>query len=272
MNARTKIQVESIEQAQRTLEALLDYRPEQLTKAQAIHILLEQIRVAQSKGYSLAAIAKLLTERGIAVSTGALRAYVSEANADAGGKKQKPKSKRSMAAPGASALGAPAVIPAASTSSRAKSRTARSPRPAPLKSVRFFCSRSIAGRGQGSSSPLSGRTWTCTTSSWCSGDRPRTGSSAPPRAAENARFRSPRRSTLRFAASGTHADRVSSATRTVRLCRSGSCTSDSGAHAVAPGYDASDGTTAVTRLHRSSSSLARRFVRFRNGSATPRSP
>jgi hypothetical protein len=97
MNSKLKIRLEAIEQAHRALDALPEHRPEELTKTEAIHRLIVPIRATQSKGYSLAAIGKVLSDCGIPITTGALRAYVSDAKADAG-KKKKPKAKRSASA------------------------------------------------------------------------------------------------------------------------------------------------------------------------------
>ena len=88
MNAKAKIRPDSIEQAHRALDALPEHRPEELTKTQAIQRLIVPIRATQSKGYSIAAIGRVLSECGIPITTGALRAYVSEANAGAGGKRK----------------------------------------------------------------------------------------------------------------------------------------------------------------------------------------
>jgi hypothetical protein len=88
MNSRAKIRPDSIEQAHRALDALPEHRPEELTKTQAIQRLIVPIRATQSKGYSLAAIGKVLSDSGIPITTGALRAYVSEANAGARGKRK----------------------------------------------------------------------------------------------------------------------------------------------------------------------------------------
>ena len=60
-----------------------------MTKSQAIQRLLPQIRASQSKGYTLAEIGRVLTERGIPVTTGALRAHVSGATARPEGKKKR---------------------------------------------------------------------------------------------------------------------------------------------------------------------------------------
>jgi hypothetical protein len=93
MNAKVKIPLASIEQAHRTLDALPEHRPDELTKTQAVQRLIEPIRASQSKGYSLAAIGRVLSECGIPITTGALRAYVSEAKAGGQGKKKR-KTKR----------------------------------------------------------------------------------------------------------------------------------------------------------------------------------
>jgi hypothetical protein len=104
MNSKTQIRSDSVEQAHRTLDALPQHRPDALTKTQAIQQLIVPIRAAQSKGYSLAAIGKVLSDSGIPITTGALRAYVSEANAGVGGKRKR-KGKRATAAPKEAQLG-----------------------------------------------------------------------------------------------------------------------------------------------------------------------
>jgi hypothetical protein len=123
MNAKTKIRLDSIEQAHRALDALPEHRPEELTKTQAIQKLIVPIRATQSRGYSLAAIGKVLSECGIPITTGALRAYVSEANAGAGGKR-KSKAKRAPRTPKETQPGAvksgKSVAPAPRTKAAAK--------------------------------------------------------------------------------------------------------------------------------------------------------
>jgi hypothetical protein len=93
MNSKTRIRVDTIEPAQRALESLPEFRSEDLTKAQAVQMMIPQIRTAQSKGYSLEAISKVLSDRGIPIPIGSLRAYVSEANADTGRRRKKRKAK-----------------------------------------------------------------------------------------------------------------------------------------------------------------------------------
>ncbi len=93
MNSKTTIRLGSIEPAQRTLESMPEYKSETITKAQAIKMLITPILAARSKGYSLEAIAKILSDCGIPIPIGSLRAYVSEATADASGRTRKRKAK-----------------------------------------------------------------------------------------------------------------------------------------------------------------------------------
>jgi hypothetical protein len=72
----------------RELAQFAEHRPETFTKTQAIQRLIVPIRATQAKGYSLAAIGQVLSESGIPITTGALRAYLSEAGGGAGGKKR----------------------------------------------------------------------------------------------------------------------------------------------------------------------------------------
>jgi hypothetical protein len=98
MKTRAKIRPASIEDAHRTLDALPEHSPDEFTKTQAVQRLVAPIRAAQAKGYSLAAIGKVLSDCGIPITAGALRAYVS--GVDAGGDgKGKRKSKRAAKSP-----------------------------------------------------------------------------------------------------------------------------------------------------------------------------
>jgi hypothetical protein len=94
MTAKLKVRLDSIDQAQRALEALPQHQPDEVTKSQAIQRLLPQIRASQGKGYSLAVIGKVLTEHGIPVTTGALRAHLSGATARPEGKKKRRRAKQ----------------------------------------------------------------------------------------------------------------------------------------------------------------------------------
>jgi len=111
MTAKLKIRLDSIEQAERALDALPQHQPDEVTKSQAIQRLLPMIRASQSKGYTLAAISKVLTERGIPVTTGALRAHVSGATSGPVGKKKRRRARHVVGA----APRAPAADPKAAT-------------------------------------------------------------------------------------------------------------------------------------------------------------
>jgi hypothetical protein len=93
MSLKSKIDLDAIDRAHRALDALPQRQPDQLTKRQAVQSLLGPIRASRAKGYSLAAISKLFSECGISITTGALRAYVSDAG-EAGGKKRRRPVKR----------------------------------------------------------------------------------------------------------------------------------------------------------------------------------
>ncbi len=98
MNTKKPIEINAIQKAQDALEALPPYEPKELTKAKAIGALITQIRGAQSKGYSLDAIARMLSERGIPITTSALRATLSDAK-PAGARKRKRETKSAAQAP-----------------------------------------------------------------------------------------------------------------------------------------------------------------------------
>jgi len=89
MNTKKKIPINAIQDTQRALEALPPYQPDEITKAKAVGMLLTQIRAARSKGYSLDAIGRMLSERGIPITTSALRATISDARPGDGHKKKR---------------------------------------------------------------------------------------------------------------------------------------------------------------------------------------
>jgi hypothetical protein len=114
MTAKPKFRLDLIEQAHRALEALPEHRPEELTKAQAIQMLIAPIRATQAKGYSLAAIGKVLSDSGIPITTGGLRLYVGGAKGGVGGKKKhnaKRTEKRSTNTASAAATSNPPTAP-----------------------------------------------------------------------------------------------------------------------------------------------------------------
>jgi hypothetical protein len=111
MASKLRIRLDSIEQAHRALEGLPQNEPTEVTKAQAVQKLLAPIRASQAKGYSLAAIGKVLSDSGIPIAAGALRVYLSGAGARTGeGKRRKPKG-RARAATRAQSVATPSAQP-----------------------------------------------------------------------------------------------------------------------------------------------------------------
>jgi hypothetical protein len=110
MTAKPKFRVDLIEQAHRALDALPQHQPQELTKAQAIQKLLGPIRAVQAKGYSLTAIAKVVSDSGIPITPGALRLYASGGKT-ASGAKRKEKVKRTDKQPAEARPGTPASTP-----------------------------------------------------------------------------------------------------------------------------------------------------------------
>jgi hypothetical protein len=86
------IRVADIERLQRTMEIVPEQRVEEVTTVQAVRMLSSQIRGMQTKGYGLAAIAELLSDNGVVVTTKTLKTYLGEARA-AGGRKNRRKAK-----------------------------------------------------------------------------------------------------------------------------------------------------------------------------------
>lgn len=89
MHPKTRIGRSAIEQAKEAMRALPEYQPEEVNKMQAVKMLMKEIRDAQSKGYSLEAIGRMLAEHGIPITAGALRAYVSGAKGRGKGKEKR---------------------------------------------------------------------------------------------------------------------------------------------------------------------------------------
>jgi hypothetical protein len=110
------IRVADIERLQRTMEIVPEQRVEEVTTVQAVRMLSSQIRGMQSKGYGLAAIAGLLSDNGVVVTTKTLKTYLGEARA-AGGRKNRRKAK----APG------PLTAGAAATTATTESKRAAEP-------------------------------------------------------------------------------------------------------------------------------------------------
>jgi len=81
-----KIRVADIERLRRTLENVPENRVEEVTTVQAVRMLTSEIHAMQAKGYGLRAIAELLSENSVIVTTATLKTYLSQAKM--GGKKK----------------------------------------------------------------------------------------------------------------------------------------------------------------------------------------
>jgi hypothetical protein len=81
MQARQKIRCDAIDRARKLLETAVAPTIEEVTKSEAVRMLLPQIREARSKGYGLEAIAKMLSESGVTASASLVRDLLTEANA-----------------------------------------------------------------------------------------------------------------------------------------------------------------------------------------------
>jgi hypothetical protein len=81
-----KIRVADIERLRRTLESVPENRVEEVTTVQAVRMLTSEIHAMQAKGYGLRAIAELLSENSVVVTTATLKNYLSQAKT--GGKKK----------------------------------------------------------------------------------------------------------------------------------------------------------------------------------------
>ena len=84
MQTQTKIRCDAVHRAQRLLETAPPPTIEEVTKSEAVRMLLPQIRDARSKGYSLEAIAKMLSESGVHASVGLIQNLLSKAKAPHG--------------------------------------------------------------------------------------------------------------------------------------------------------------------------------------------
>ncbi len=71
-----KIPISAIQDAQRVLENAPACNTTEVTKVEAMRLLLPQIKAMQAKGYGLAHIAELLSETGISVTEVTLKNYV----------------------------------------------------------------------------------------------------------------------------------------------------------------------------------------------------
>lgn len=76
MDPKNKFASETVRQLQQSLDEIAPYQATELSKQEAIRQLAPQIFTLRSKGYSWAAVAAMLSERGVPVSVAALRTYL----------------------------------------------------------------------------------------------------------------------------------------------------------------------------------------------------
>jgi hypothetical protein len=135
MQARTKIRFDAVERARKLLEDVRPPEIEEVTKSQAVRLLLPQIREAQSKGHSIEAIARMLSESGVQVSAHLVKDLVWKVGA-------RRESKGEAAAKPARRR-APASVDADSPSP--KEATSKEP---PVQSIATKASTTIAGSAE----------------------------------------------------------------------------------------------------------------------------
>ncbi len=94
MQTRSKIRLDAIERIKKTLETLPQHHDEELTKKQAIRMLLPDIEAIRAKGYGLPAIAGFLSEQGIPITVAYLKTVLCPRRQDAEGAKSPGRKKR----------------------------------------------------------------------------------------------------------------------------------------------------------------------------------
>ena len=85
MSKQARFRVSELTKIQKELATLPERSPDEISCREAVAMLFPQIQALRHKGYSLADIAKFLTERGFAITEAALKKYLGEM-ARAGGK------------------------------------------------------------------------------------------------------------------------------------------------------------------------------------------
>ena len=85
MQTRSKIRLDAIERIKKTLETLPQHHDEELTKKQAVRMLLPDIEAIRAKGYGLPSIAGFLSEHGIPITVAYLKTVLSPSRRDAEG-------------------------------------------------------------------------------------------------------------------------------------------------------------------------------------------
>lgn len=138
MQARTKIRFDAVERARKLLENVRPPEIEEVTKSQAVRLLLPQIREAQSKGHTIEAIARMLSESGVTVSAHLVKDLVWKVGARRESKGEavaKPARRRTPAPADADSPPRPEATssepPAHPTATKASTTTPASPRQAP---------------------------------------------------------------------------------------------------------------------------------------------
>jgi hypothetical protein len=72
-----KVPTSTIKDLQQSMEDAPEHESHEVSKVQALRLLSPQILLMQSKGYNMAHIAALLSERGITVTAGTLKSHLS---------------------------------------------------------------------------------------------------------------------------------------------------------------------------------------------------
>lgn len=120
MKSRGRISATDLERLRVDMTSAAPMAPEAFTKQKAVERLTPEIRSMQGKGYSLAAIARFMTERGLTVTHGALKALLRGASGKYGrrikGGERKTAAKQVVTAePNAPPPGTSAASPTAGT-------------------------------------------------------------------------------------------------------------------------------------------------------------
>jgi hypothetical protein len=96
MPSRSKIRLDAIERIKHALQSLPEHHDQEVTKTQAIRLLIPEIHAIRSKGYSFSVIVELLSEHGVAVTVPSLKTMLSPSRRDSDGKRRR-KAKRKVA-------------------------------------------------------------------------------------------------------------------------------------------------------------------------------
>jgi hypothetical protein len=94
MDQKNRFSAETVLQLQQSLDEIPPYQKTELTKQQTVRTLSPQIFALRSKGYSLTAVAAMLSERGVPVSVAALRTYLRRVREEAGNEQPRTQTKR----------------------------------------------------------------------------------------------------------------------------------------------------------------------------------